>query len=154
MREVFLTQGKVALVDDSDYLAVNTFTWYAHKRGRCFYAARKSLGKTLSLHNILMPGVGRVDHKNGNGLDNQRHNLRPATARQNQQASLRKRLNVSSNYRGVSWNTEHTKWTAQIQVNGVVKFLGRFQQEKDAALAYDAAARMFFGEFAAPNFEL
>lgn len=100
------------------------------------------------------PEVGQVDHINGDGLDNQRHNLRAATARQNRQAFKKKVRGASSEFRGVSWNVKSKKWRAGIKINGMSKHLGFFATERDAALAYDTGAREYFKEFAAPNFPL
>lgn len=156
MRKILLTQGKVALVDDADFGAVNAFGWCAAKLGRGFYAVRNvqqadGSRATQYMHQFLLPGVPRLDHRDGNGLNNQRDNLRPATARQNQQGFQRKRANTSAQFRGV---TLHFcgKWQARIGVNGKKIHLGYSRSETDAAKAYDDAARKTFGEFASPNF--
>lgn len=160
MKEIPLTQGHVALVDDADFEAVNAFKWGSQKRGRCLYGARtvyKDDGSrtTLYLHQFLMGTMaGKVDHKDGNGLNNQRYNLRPATDTQNKQAFQHKRKNTFSCYRGVSCYARGDKFEAKISVNKKTLHLGTFTNETDAALAYDAAAREFFGEFASPNFKL
>lgn len=147
----------VALVDDSDYVAVSEFKWRAQKGGRSFYAARslpRVLGKapTLLLHQFLVPSSEQVDHRDGNGLNNQRENLRPATAVQNAQSFRRKKAETTSRFRGVNWDSPRRKWAAFIRVNGKNLFLGRFGVEEQAARAYDKAAREHFGEFASPNF--
>lgn len=157
MKTIPLTQGLVALVDDADYEAVSAFKWFAMKVGRRFYAARnvcKPDGKwiTQSLHRFLMPGVDRVDHINGDSLNNQRYNLRPATHKQNLRGFQQKRLGTTSRFRGVGWNKEMLKWEARIKVDGKKIHLGYFKSETAAALVYDAAARKYFGEFACPNF--
>lgn len=159
MKTIPLTQGKEALVDDSDYEAVKAFHWSTSKVGRRFYAVsnvRKPDGKktTQSLHHFLMPGVVRVDHQDGNGLNNQKHNLRPATNRQNLQGFRRKPPAVTSKFRGVCWHRQYRKWQAQIKIDGKQTWLGRFTVEADAAHAYDTAAREHFGDFASPNFPL
>ena len=158
MKRIPLTQGYVALVDDADFEAVRVFKWCLLKKGRRLYA-RRSIRKadgsrTISyLHRFLMGSDGEcIDHLNGDGLDNQRHNLRPATAQQNVRAFCRKKPGTSSKYRGVFWFKNDMVWGACIKVNGLKKHLGCFALEKDAAFAYDAAARKYFGEFASPNF--
>jgi len=157
MKTIPLTQGKVALVDDADFEKVRGHTWCAHKIERCFYAAtniRKpdGTGTMIHMHCLLLPGSKRVDHKNGDGLDNQRKNLRAASNAENCRAFKRKQANTSSIYRGVRWHTLRQKWTAQLFTNKKQWHLGYFKKEQDAARAYDAAAKQFFGEFASPNF--
>lgn len=157
MKEIPLTQGKVALVDDADFEAVNAFKWCAHKHKHLFHALRKlprvnGTQKTLYLHTFLLPGVGRIDHRDGDGLNNQRFNIRPATHKENQRAFRRKKPGLSSMFRGVSWHKKHHKWVAQIRVDGKLKHAGYFNAEEDAARAYDIAARGHFGDFASLNF--
>lgn len=159
MKTIPLTQGKFALVDDEDYDRFSEFKWHAARRRNTFYAARWSprhLGKRklLLLHReILLAPVGvEIDHKSGDGLDNQKENLRFATTKQNGQ-NQRKQPGTSSQFKGVYWSERRGKWYAQIHLRRrSAKFLGGFDLEKDAARAYDAAARKLFGEFACPNF--
>jgi hypothetical protein len=158
MKEIELTKGYKALVDDEDFEIVSAYGWYAMVETRNVYAARKARredGKryNLYLHRFLMKVTDRkieVDHSNHNGLDCQKHNLRVVTHLQN--GRNRRKLKGFSQHKGVVWNKEHEKWTAGIMVNGEAKFLGGFAFETDAALAYDAAAREHFGEFAHTNF--
>jgi len=157
VKKILLTQGKFALVDDADFEAVNQFKWHATKFRRAFYACRSSQrvnGKqsTIYLHRFLMPGIDEIDHKDGNGLNNQRNNLRAASRAENLQAFRRKWKKTTSKFRGVYWDKHHKLWCAQLRKAGIHFNLGRFVSETDAALAYDAAARKYFGEFASPNF--
>lgn len=96
-------------------------------------------GKTVYLHCEIL-GIKGIDHKNGNGLDCRRENLRPATDQQNNRAFRRKTSGYTSSFRGVSWNKNHLKWTAQIQPNRKSHHLGCFKSEIEAAKAYDNKA--------------
>jgi hypothetical protein len=150
--------GRVAFVDDEDYELVSPYRWYLKQtRGNIYAQAniRRSDGTgytTIKMHCLIM-GRSGIDHHNGNGLDNQRSNLRSATPGQNN-ANSRPRLNCTSPYKGVYWNADRGKWQAQISVGGHNTNLGRFATEEKAARAYDAAALAAWGEYARLNFPL
>lgn len=91
-----------------------------------------------------------VDHKNLNGLDNRRENLRLCTDGQNK-ANGRVRRDNTSGYRGVYWNSSANKWQAYISVNSQRLYLGVFSDAWDAATAYNEAATLHYGEFARLN---
>jgi len=91
-----------------------------------------------------------TDHCDGNGLNNQRHNLRPAARSQNNQNG-HKRAACSSKFKGVSWDKKAAKWRAYIRVNAHLRHLGYFQDEQQAATAYNEAAVCLFREFAKTN---
>lgn len=158
MKTISLTQGYIALVDDEDFEAVNAHKWHVSKKGRRIYARRSVKtpdGKWITqyMHRFLIPDSSEVDHKDGNGLNNQRKsNIRPATRLQNCQSIRLKRLDATSKFRGVRWHVKDRKWHARISVNGESFYLGMFADEIKAARAYDVAARKYFGEFACPNF--
>jgi hypothetical protein len=95
--------------------------------------------------------VGGLDHIDRNPENNRFENLREATQAENLRNKSSAR-NASSKYLGVSWYAQNKKWVASIRVSEKKIYLGCFENEKDAALAYDAAARKHFGEFANPNF--
>ena len=151
--------GRVALVDAGDYDFVMQHRWYLREMqrpGRRTWGpyAATSIGreKTVFMHCLLM-GTKGIDHANGNGLDNRRSNLRSATNGQNM-ANRRANISGSSQYKGVGWapNCGSGKWRARIRVDGTRCTLGFFASEREAAEAYDAAARVAFGEFARLNF--
>jgi hypothetical protein len=155
MKEIPLSQGLVALVDADDFDRVMAFKWSTREHRNTFYAqrnVRKPDGRstTQQLHSFLT-GWPLVDHIDGDGLNNRRSNLRPATHIQNLQ-NQRRRSNNTSGHKGVSWDAPRGKWLARIQVDGARRYLGIFDTAEAAALAYDAAAREYYGEFAALNF--
>jgi hypothetical protein len=156
MKRIPLTNSTLfALVDDEDYEQVSEFKWRLAKAKMVDgYAIHGHGGRDALMHNMLMrPPKGlEVDHRNGLGLDNQRHNMRYAT--RSQQCMNRHRGNKrkgTSKYKGVRWWKAGSRWQARIKVNQKEIHLGYFTQELDAALAYDKAALDLFGEFANTN---
>ncbi len=159
-REVPLSQGKVALVDDEDFARVSQYRWHAKaprpaSYRHSWYAFRNVGGRHLSLHAfILQPSAGLiVDHIDGNGLQNCRFNLRLASFSENGQ-NTRKFSGCSSPYKGVCWNNEKQKFQVRLSVNGRVVHLGWFTDEIEGANHYDFAAAQCFGPFARLNFPL
>lgn len=156
MREIPLTQGQVALVDDEDYERVTQFKWCAQRADAYTYYAirfrRDTDGRRrkIAMHQFIT-GFLLTDHHNHNGLDNRRDNLRDGTEFRNP-ANSRKQLNTSSSYKGVSWDKNYRQWQAKICKHRKTQFLGRFDSEIGAAIAYDNAATQLFGEYAYPNF--
>jgi len=102
------------------------------------------------MHNLIM-GTKLVDHKNGNGLDNQKNNLRNCTNQQNHM-NRRPKKNCTSKFKGVCRFKKDLKWTAVIKFNRKQIYIGIFGNEEDAAKAYDKKAKELFGEFAYLNF--
>ncbi len=157
MKEIQLTQGKVAIVDDDQYEALSRHKWCVHNWDGYWYAERGAQrdGRwmTEKMHRVIMnaPNGIEVDHINGDGLDNCRANLRLATHAENMY-NQRPRRDGTSQYKGIYWDKQHRAWRAQIMVDGHNIYLGDFNDEKDAAHTYDAAARRYFGEFAKTNF--
>jgi hypothetical protein len=147
-KRIPLTQGKFAIVDDADYDSVSRFNWYAERHKRRWYARRQMDGKKQRLHQFILSGVKSIDHRDGDGLNNTRQNLRPASRSQN--GANQKKIRGSSRFKGVFWHLK--KWQVSIHADQKSIYLGRFDKETTAAKAYDAAAKFYFGEFARLNF--
>jgi hypothetical protein len=154
-KQIPLTKGKFALVDDDDFDAMSQYKWQTSNSHGIWYAVRKvKIGEKrlayLMHREILGFPVGmEVDHIDHDGLNNTRSNLRICTHQQN--ISSGRLRNHSSKFRGVSWYSPSEKWRAQIKVMGVKKSIGYFVNESDAALAYNQSAKSNFGEFAVLN---
>lgn len=162
-----LTAGRVAVVDDADYEWLSRWKWWFSPGVKIKdegYAARKTTmvnGKrtTIAMHRQIMgakPGE-QVDHVNGDKLDNRRANLRPATRSQNGSNRIKFRGRkeggaYTSRFKGVSWNRRYGKWYAHIGINRKRFHLGRFDDEIEAAKAYDAKAIELHGKYALLNF--
>jgi hypothetical protein len=159
MKKIKLTQEKYALVDDEDYDFLSAWKWYAYKNENenTWYAGR-NIGKRpnqrrVSMHRIISKVTSSnilVDHKDRNGLNNQRLNLRICDKSQNRQNS-KKRSNNTSGYIGVTWRKDSNTWRVQITVRGEHLRIGGFTNPKDAAQVYNELASFHFGEFAVLN---
>lgn len=157
MREIPLTQGQVALVDDADYEWLMQQKWLAsfhprYNQGNGAYMAkqsRKTNGVSMYMHRLIMGATkGQdVDHINGNTLDNRRENLRLSTRSENNMNKGKQRNNKSG-YKGVYFCKWTNRWAAQIVVNRKKKLIGRFDTPEEAHEAYKAAALELHGEFA------
>jgi hypothetical protein len=151
------TRGMEAIVNISEYRRVARHRWHIETSGKdkdhlILYACTYIDGKKVSMHNFILrvPDGEEVDHRNGNGLDNRRCNLRPSTHAQNS-AGQRRHRDGSSQYKGVSlgpWKT----WISQLHHGHKQYYLGNYREEKKAALAYDAKARELFGKYGRFNF--
>jgi dipeptidase D len=161
-RKIYLSEGEYAIVDQEDYCRFGAFKWCATGDDECVYAARiikKTVAgrvKAVYLHReIMRPPRGLlVDHRNNNTLDNRRANLRLATHSQNA-CNSNSRIDKSktvSRFRGLVFLKRKKKWGARIGYQGKVMWLGSFNNEIDAARAYDNAAKQYHGEFAKLNF--
>jgi hypothetical protein len=157
---IALTRGYTTLVDDEDAEAVLACgAWHVSVESGGVYAVhtqripgtRKTL--RIRLHRFIMnaPDKFDVDHINGDGLDNRRSNLRLCTDSENQGNARKRRRQTASQYKGVTWHKSAQRWQAQIEVARKTRYLGLFHSELDAARAYDAAAKVVFGEFARCN---
>lgn len=161
MKEIVLTKGKVALVDDSDFEWLNQWKWYAYKAGNSFYAKRVEYyfdgnirkRKMIKMHRLILglkdPKIF-VDHRDHDGLNNQRANIRPCNNSENQR-NRQSAKGSSSNYLGVYWYKKYSNWNVKIHINGKQKTLGYFKTEIEAAMAYNEAAKIHHKEFANLN---
>lgn len=145
MKEIHLTQGKVALVDDADYEWLMQWKWYAQKNRRTYYAVRRTVSlngvhETILMHRQILglsfgdPREG--DHREHDGLDNRRLNLRIVNHRQNQ---WNQRKAHRSRFPGVRWNKYHEKWQVCPNIHGKERFIGYFVEERTASEAYQNA---------------
>lgn len=167
MKKIFLTGkygsviGNYALVDDADFDWLMQWKWHADNGRHTLYAKTHmppisgGAKKKARMHRILLGITDRnvfTDHIDGNGLNNQRSNIRVCT---NYQNVMNKAGTISgtSKYKGVSWSKQTSKWIARIRVKGNKHdtHLGTFVFEDDAALAYNEAAKIHYGEFAYLN---
>jgi hypothetical protein len=151
---VELTQGKFAVVDDEDAHLVIDRKWQARRSNAGVWYARSSLGRSgsVSMHELIMgPALGQlVDHRDGDGLNNRRSNLRLASHQQN--TTNRHLFACKAEYKGVEpADSISTPWKAVITFCGVTRTVGAFTEKWQAALAYDMAAIRLHGDFAATN---
>ena len=167
MLEIALTKGMSTVVDDEDYNRLIRFPWFYTKSSRCKnthtgYAAyhQTSKSKWVWMHRFILGMCNsagtdlaphmRVDHRDGNGLNNSRTNLRPCTRAQNGQNRKGNSDKRTSRYKGVFART-NGNWRAAIRVNNVLLCLGTYPDEEMAASVYNDAAVKYFGEFARLN---
>lgn len=152
-KEIKLSRGLVAIVDDADFDWLNQWKWSALKVGKKakkFYAVRMAGKKMVLMHRLIAgahQGVN-TDHKDGNSLDNQRHNLRLCNQSQNTLNASPHKDKVGSKFKGVHWHRQRRKFVAEFRG----KYIGIFADEIQAARAYDAAATKHSPEFARTNF--
>ena len=144
--------GHEILVDDEDWEKVRGYGWNISQNYRCKYAQAYVHGKgNVLMHRIIMENPDlHVDHIDGNGLNNQKDNLRLCTRKQNS-ANSRKIEGTSSKYKGVSWFKHLSKWESYIWTGEKRASLGYFNVETEAAIAYNKAALELHGEFARLN---
>ncbi len=152
MKQIPLSKGKFALVDDADFAWLSQWKWHVTALG---YAARNSKSikgrkETIRMHRLIAgtPAGMDTDHRDGDKLNNQRFNLRIATRTEN---GRNRKPKKGSEFKGVYLFKKSGKWRAQIRVDRKLKELGLFILKEDAAKAYNAAAIEHFGGFARLN---
>lgn len=152
MKEITLTKGKVALVDDEDYESLSAYEWYADQKHSGYWYAARTIkdGSHVLMHRQIL-GLDKwehhVDHINGNGLDNRRANIRSCTIAQNQWNTGTRKDN-SSGHKGVHLDRSSGKFMALIRVNGKRMYLGLFGEIEKAVRAYEEASTKLHGNFA------
>jgi hypothetical protein len=154
LKQIPLTKGYSAFVDDDVYEEISHLSWQACEGPYTTYAVRSVRNSDGSFSKIRMhrlicnaePGM-RVDHADRNGLNNLRSNLRVCSNSENM-GNRKSNKNSSSQFKGVSWSSTKGRWVVQLQD----RFLGSFNNEIEAAKAYDLEAARAFGKFALLNF--
>jgi hypothetical protein len=146
--EIPLTRGYVTRIDDTDMMVAAGHKWHVVMGPYTAYACTKIGGKQVRLHNLLCPDWPKVDHEDGDGLNNCRSNLRDGTGLKNHANTWRRVDNISG-FKGV--HLLRGRWQAQIRVNGKPIYLGLYGTPEEAAEAYDQAAVQHFGEYARTN---
>lgn len=146
-----LTRGYEAVISVEDVSLVGEWLWYSQLDGNTVYAVRNDRSgckpKTVYMHRLIMDEpAGEVDHRDGDGLNNRRMNLRIATGSQNRQNSRLSKRNTSG-FKGVSYFERRGKWQAHIGIKGRTKFLGLFDSPEDAHVAYCKASAELHGNF-------
>jgi hypothetical protein len=151
----------VCVIDTPIYSLIKGFRWSAYRAAasKTYYAktaVRKENGAqtTLYMQQFIFPEAEEIDHKDGDGLNNRRENLRPATHSQNMsnRKKFKNKAFKSSKFLGVHWREEVKKFRAYITLNRKRLNIGHFEDEIEAAKKYDEKAKEIFGDFARLNF--
>ena len=155
---IALTKGFSTIIDYDDLYKIKPYKWfYSNRYARAYTGGGRASPKIIAMHRLIlnMPDdCGfEVDHIDGNGLNNQRNNLRICTRAENNR-NCRKLSVSSSRYKGVTFDKQTGKWRTEITFNYKRIRLGRFSNEEEAARVYDKAALKYHGAFAKINFEI
>lgn len=153
MKKIPVGKKEYALVDDSDYEKLSGYKWSFSDSYAVNWTWKDSKNGRIKMEHVILgkPGKGMViDHINGNRLDNQRSNLRVCTRAENNK-NRGMNSNNTSGYKGVYWNDIGKKWQVFICINQKPTHMGLFKTKKEAALAYNEAAKEHYGEFARLN---
>lgn len=153
MKTINLTKGYVALVDDDDFERLMERKWQTTiKKNGKLYASASYGGKNKRMHRVILdpPPEFQVDHIDGNGLNNQKSNLRLCTNAENSM-NRKKRTDTLSKYKGVFRLKGRDTYRVEIYKDGKKHIIGHFKDEDEGALAYNEAAKKMFGDFARPN---
>lgn len=158
MAHIQLPCGLITVFDDVDLPLLSGFRWRSLQRRDFpdrFYVHAWHGAQHIYMHRLILgaPKGKHVDHRDGDGLNNRRANIRLATPSQNHanRGPDRRRSGKSSRFKGVYWVKRDGNWGATIHVNGKTRALGQYPTEELAAAAYDRAARAAWGEFARTN---
>lgn len=157
MKKIKLSQGKFALVDDDDFEHLSQWRWYFQpSRNGNGYAVRRTYIKNnkfeyASMHASLFNDKRMRDHEDGNGLNNQRSNLRVATRSQNNMNRKKQKNPTASKYKGVKKSASGKKWISYIYKNKKSIYLATHKTQKQAAISYNLAAKKYHGKFARLN---
>jgi hypothetical protein len=151
------TYGKfTAYFDPEDYEFVIQYTWGVREKAGLYYVhtslCMDMKWRNFRFHRLLMnpPHNVAIDHRDGNGLNNRRKNLRACSSAQNAANQSISRANTSG-FKGVVWDNRCHSWSVRIKKNGKRIYGGHFPNVVDAAAKYNELAIIYFGEFARLN---
>lgn len=153
MKKIKLSQNKYTLVDNADYDWLKQWEWKVNGHGYVYRVLKiNKKHEWIWMHRIINKTSSNLhtDHIDGNTLNNQRNNLRSCNRFENMQNRKLNRNNASG-YKGVCWHKIGKKWVAQIFLKRKAIYLGYFKDKKEAALAYNEAAKKYFGKFSRLN---
>jgi hypothetical protein len=151
MKEIQLTQGHVAIIDDEDYDRLSKYKWFSFRNNGYFYSASSIDKKITLMHRYIMNISDKnihIDHKNHNTLDNRKENLRACSRSQN---LANQGIKEGKRFKGVYTEKGRDTYRANISYHGKSFMIGRFDTEEEAAIAYNKKALELFGEFSVLN---